>query len=164
MYTVRQISAALLFVAAAHATWAQTIDGRVVAIHDGDTVTLVDAGRVQHRIRLAGIDAPETGRGMNQPGQPYGQASKRSLESLIHGRTVRAECQGRDKYGRLLCVLWLGRTDVNVEQVRRGMAWAYRGPLTPPGYMEAEEMARVDRRGLWREADPMPPSQWRRDH
>ena len=62
---------------------AMAIAGRVVGVLDGDTITVLDAGKQQHRIRLAFIDAPEKS-------QPFGNASKRSLSALTIGQEVKS--------------------------------------------------------------------------
>jgi endonuclease YncB( thermonuclease family) len=157
----RLILASALVLAAVTATAGERLDGRIVAVLDGDTVTLLDRAHVQHRIRLSQIDAPEIGHGKSNPGQPFGQRSKQSLSDLVHGREVRADCETRDKYGRQVCAIWIGQTDVNLEQVRRGMAWVYRKYARDPSYYEAEEESRRAGRGLWSYPDAIPPWEWR---
>jgi len=141
---------------------AETLLGRVVAVLDGDTVTILDQSKAQHRVRLAQIDAPEIGHGKNKPGQPFGNASKQSLSELVFGKDVRAECPESDRYGRLVCTIWVGSMDANLEQVKRGMAWVYRKYAKDPAYFRAEEEARAARRGLWADPNPVPPWEWRR--
>lgn len=133
---------------------ASMLNGRIVAVLDGDTVTLLDAGRKQHRIRLAQIDAPEKA-------QPFGQRSKQSLSELVFNREVQAECFDTDRYGRAVCRLRVDGTDANLEQVVRGMAWAYRQYVRETVYLKAEQLARSERRGLWADPNPMPPWEWR---
>jgi endonuclease YncB( thermonuclease family) len=93
----RAIAAALLLAAliCAGAAYGDTLRGRVVAIADGDTITVLDAGKTQHRIRLAGIDAPERG-------QAFGQASKRRLSELVFDREVSIEFSKLDRNGRIV--------------------------------------------------------------
>jgi len=88
----------------------------VVHVADGDTITVLDAGKVQHKVRLAGIDAPEKAK-------PFGQRSRESLEDLVAGRTVIVETHKKDRYGRYVGKVILNSRDVNLEQIRRGMAW-----------------------------------------
>ncbi len=148
--------------AAAGLAHAHTVDGQVVAVQDGDTVTILDAARVQHRVRIAGIDAPEKG-------QAFGKAAKQSLARLVHGRRVEARCPKRDRYGREVCSLYLGARDVGLEQVRGGYAWWYREyarEQTPDdrlAYEAAESDARGARRGLWNDQAPQPPASFRRE-
>lgn len=71
------------------------ISGRVVGVSDGDTVTVLDAGKRQHRVRLLGIDAPEKD-------QDFGQASKQHLSDLVFGREVSVEYKKQYRYGRTL--------------------------------------------------------------
>ena len=154
------IAAAALAVAAGLAH-AHEVGGQVVAVQDGDTVTILDAARVQHRVRIAGIDAPEKS-------QAYGEVSKQSLARLVHGRHVEARCPKRDRFGREVCSVFLGTRDVGLEQVRGGYAWWYREyarEQTPDDraiYEAAEGDARAARRGLWNDPAPQPPSAFRR--
>lgn len=157
----RLVVVPLFLLAAVAAMAGERLDGRIVAVHDGDTVTLLDGGRTEHRIRLSQIDAPEIGHGKRNPGQPFSKASKQSLSDLIYGREVRADCETKDKYGRQVCAIWMGQMDVNLEQVRRGMAWVYRKYARDPSYYQAEEESRRTGRGLWSHTDAIPPWEWR---
>src|SRR5690554_5839444 len=74
---------------------ADDLRGRVVSVADGDTITVLDAGRMEHRIRLNGIDAPESR-------QPFSQVSRRQLSELVAGRDVLVVWDKRDRYGRLI--------------------------------------------------------------
>ncbi len=140
---------------------AETITGRVVGVTDGDTITVLDADKVQHKIRLSGIDAPEKK-------QAFGNRSKESLSDLAFDKTVTVETDKRDKYGRQVGKVLVNGQDVNLVQVERGMAWFYRqyqreqSPNDQRLYEATEDAARADKRGLWRDADPVPPWVWRR--
>jgi endonuclease YncB( thermonuclease family) len=148
---------ALVAAAAAAAEW----HGKVVGIADGDTLTLLDDDRRQHRIRLDGIDAPERT-------QPFGQRARQSLAALAHGREARAACPKTDRYGRAVCRVTVGGVDVGLEQVRRGLAWHYvryaheQPPATRAEYARAEQQARGERAGLWSMRSPTPPWEFRR--
>ena len=96
-----------------------TLSGRVVRIADGDTITVLDASNTQHRIRLQGIDAPESK-------QDFGTQSKKKLSGLIFGKDVEVVYEKTDQYGRLLGKVLLDGKDINLEQVRSGMAWHYK--------------------------------------
>ena len=141
--------------------WADTLEGKVVAIADGDTVTVLDAGQNQHKIRLAGIDAPEKG-------QPWGQKSKESLSELVFNRAATVEWHKKDKYGRLVGKVLVDGKDANLAQVKRGLAWHYKeyqreqSPDDQERYAAAETDAQGAKRGLWSEADPTPPWVWRK--
>ena len=127
--------------------------GRVVAVKDGDTLGILREGR-EVPVRLVEIDAPEKS-------QAFGNRSKQSLSDLTSGRTVLVKEHGFDKYRRTLSRVVAGDIDVNAEQVRRGMAWAYRTYLTDSSLLTVEAEARAARRGLWADAEPMPPWQFR---
>lgn len=141
-------------------TKAEMLSGRIVAVTDGDTVILLSHDNRQHRIRLLGVDAPEKV-------QPYGNKSKAALASLIFGKPVEADCTKRDRYGRELCKIVLDGQDINLAQVRAGMAWWYRkyaneqSSVDQTEYGRAEHTARESRLGLWSDNDPTPPWEWR---
>lgn len=128
--------------------------GKVVAVADGDTLTVL-RDREQIKVRLVEIDAPEKA-------QAFGNRSKQSLSDLCFGKSATLANQGKDRYGRTLARVTCDGIDANAEQVRRGMAWVYRkyAPKDSPHYA-AESEARAARRGLWADADPMPPWEWR---
>lgn len=115
---MRQVTVWLfVFVAlGAYPAHAGTLVGRVVKVADGDTLALLDAGRRQHKIRLAQIDAPEKD-------QAFGQRSRESLPALCAGQAAEVLEEGHDRYGRVVGRVICARVDANSEQVRRGMAW-----------------------------------------
>src|SRR5215510_13974249 len=109
------LSAALLDVFAQP----QTITGKVVGVSDGDTIRVLDAGNQQHKVRLDGIDAPESN-------QDFGGLSKQSLSDLVFGKTVTVTSGKKDRYGRTVGKVSLDGRDITLEQINRGMAWFYR--------------------------------------
>lgn len=131
----------------------------VVAIHDGDTVSVVrsgDSAREEVRIRLASIDAPEKG-------QAFGGHAKRALSQLAYRQYVRLWEFGQDKYGRTLARLYRSDDglDINLELVRRGFAWHYLRYSNESALSAAEQTARSRRLGLWNDESPVPPWQYR---
>jgi endonuclease YncB( thermonuclease family) len=139
----------------------QTLEGKVVGVADGDTMTILGAGNRQTRVRLQGIDAPESR-------QAFGQDSKRNLSDLVFNKQVVVEYEKTDQYGRTLGKVLIGGRDVNLEQVKAGLAWHYKhyqGDQSPADrrlYADAETEARSARRGLWADAAPIPPWDFRR--
>jgi endonuclease YncB( thermonuclease family) len=144
----------LLLLAGSPPLIADTLTGRVVGIADGDTISLLDKTQGLTKIRLHQIDAPEKK-------QDFGQRSKQSLSDLIYGKEVRIEVADIDKYGRTVGKIWLGPMDINLEQVKRGMAWVYEKYATEPTYFAAERAARMSRIGLWNQPNPQPPWEYR---
>ncbi len=142
------------------AVHAETIEGRVVGVHDGDTVTVLDVHNQQHKIRLAGIDAPESK-------QAFGQASKKQMSDLVFGKDVTLDCGKTDKYRREICVVTVDGHDANLAQVKAGMAWWYRKyqkeqtAAQRSSYDAAEATAKANKVGLWSEAEAVPPWEWR---
>jgi len=133
---------------------AADLEGRVIGVPDGDTLT-IRAGGENLRVGLDGVDAPEIG-------QAYGKSARRSLAQLCRGKDASVVERGKDEDGRILGSVRCGELDVNAEQVRRGMAWVHLRylPLGSPLY-EFEANARLRRVGLWRAAKPVPPWEWR---
>lgn len=78
--------------------------GRVVYVQDGDTLTLLDPDKRQHRIRIAGIGTPEKA-------QPFGNRSRQNLASMVHGQEAIADCLKTDRYGRKVCKVWVQPSD-----------------------------------------------------
>jgi endonuclease YncB( thermonuclease family) len=145
--------------------------GKVVGVIDGDTITVVDAAKIRHTIRLAAIDAPERG-------QPGGFRSKESLSRLVYERKVRVEGNKTDPYGRIVAKVWVGPTDcpscattldAGLTQIAMGRAWWFRryayeqSPEDRGRYEVAEREAKAGKAGLWRDRDPVPPWKWRRE-
>jgi len=122
--------------------FAQEMTGRVVGVHDGDTLTVLTADKRQARIRLADIDAPELG-------QPFGQAAKRALSDLCFNRPAHVQTRTVDQYGRTVGVVTCAGHDASREMVQRGMAWAYRAYLKRPELVLLEEAAKGTHTGLW---------------
>jgi endonuclease YncB( thermonuclease family) len=152
---------ATLGLSCAHAQGAE-LAGLVVGVSDGDgdgdTITVLGASKVQHKVRLAGMDAPEKR-------QPFGDAAKRGLSALVFQKSVRVSWNKTDKYHRLVGVVRPEATgaDANLEQLRAGLAWHYKAyeaeqaPAERARYAAAEAQARAARLGLWRDPSPLPP-------
>lgn len=139
--------------------------GRVVNVADGDTFTLL-VGRTRERIRMASIDAPETGHGREQPGQDHGQASRKALAGWVAGKTLTLRCYEHDHYGRNICDVPLADgSTVNRKMVEAGWAWANRQGhdkyLRDAALPELESRARERRLGLWERRDAVAPWIWR---
>ena len=139
---------------------ADTITGKVVGVSDGDTITVLDVAKVQHKIRLVGIDAPEKA-------QAFGQRSKENLSNLVFAKQVIVESDKVDKYGRSVGKVMVEGKDANLEQIRSGFAWHYKeyqkeqSAADRMAYADAETSARAKKAGLWIEPNPMPPWEWR---
>ena len=129
------------------------ISGQVVKISDGDTITILTQERQQVKVRLYGIDAPEKK-------QPYGQKSKQFLSNLIAGRSVEIQEKGKDRYKRVLGIVYLDGQDINEQMVLNGYAWAYR--KFSKKYTAQESKAKSQKLGLWQSSDPIPPWEWRK--
>lgn len=165
----RPVLLCLLLAAATARAATSSYEARVLKIEDGDTITVVSEAGRRIKVRLLGIDAPETG-------QPFGVASRRVLSEKLAGGRVRIEQSGVDSYGRALgralvppagCRGCAATVDVNLAQIESGMAWWYRQyardqRVTDRGrYQSAEAGARLAKRGLWADSAPVAPWDWR---
>jgi len=139
---------------------AATLTGKVIGVLDGDTIEVLDSSRHPHRIRLAGIDAPEKA-------QPFGQGSKQNLSDLVFGKQVEVDEGKADKYGRTVGKVSINGADANLAQVKAGFAWHYKQYASEQNaidralYSTAEERARSSGTGLWRDPKPQAPWDWR---
>lgn len=135
---------------------AATIEGRVVGVADGDTITVIDADKIQHKIRLAGIDAPEKK-------QTFGNHSKESLSDLVFDKRVTVETEKQDRYGRKIGKVLVNGVDANLEQLKRGLAWHYKAYQREQAlddrqaYASAEKESAAAHIGLWQDTEPVPP-------
>ena len=144
----------VLFLLAAAAFCAE-IAGVVIAVSDGDTVTLLDdQDKVPFRIRLDKIDAPEKK-------QPFGQQAKLFLVRQILNRHVRVRFRKIDHYGRIVGTVFADGREINLVMVTEGMAWHYAFFDRTPAYSGAEQSARAAKKGLWALPSPVPPREYR---
>ena len=162
----------VLFSACSHAKEPiRIIEGVVTKVSDGDTIHVQDRLGTKVKVRLYGIDAPETekrnrktGR-VSKQGQPFGEEASESLTAKVYRRPVKIEVIDMDRYKRAVSIVWQGNRNVNAALVREGLAWAYREYLDRPyasEYLQAEEGARKGKRGLWQQPNPQPPWEFRR--
>jgi len=148
-------------------SYALSTNCTVTRVLDGDTFhcipdTTINGAKIHKdgtiSVRLRGVDAPEKR-------QPSGMDAKESLKELIGKKTVKLDIKDIDRYGRVAAYVFVNRMNVNLEQVKRGLAWAYTEYLDRPyasEFYDAENQARKQRLGLWKELNPTPPWEWRK--
>jgi endonuclease YncB( thermonuclease family) len=152
---------ASLLLAISMQAYADLITGRVVGVADGDTITILDNTNTQHKIRLAGIDTPEKN-------QAFGNVSKKTLSDLIFGKQVTVDWQNHDRYARTVGKVIVNGMDVNLEQIKHGLAWfynKYQNELPTQDRLEysvAQDYAKQGRLGLWTDSNPIPPWDYRK--
>jgi len=134
--------------------FSESITGRVVNVHDGDTVKVLINNK-QVKIRLFAIDAPEVS-------QDFGTKSREELKSLVYKKDVTVETKGIDQYGRTLGVIYLDDKDINLEMLKRGFVCVYKIHRKAGEYMNAEKEAKKSKLGLWIDSDPTPPWEFRK--
>jgi endonuclease YncB( thermonuclease family) len=134
----------------------ETINGRVVGVSDGDTLTVLDASNTQFKIRLAAIDAPEKA-------QAFGQRGKQKLSDLCFGKTISINVLSMDRYGRGVGDVVCASINANQAMIESGLAWVYRKYDKGHEYLYAiEKEAKNARRGLWTDTNPIAPWDWRK--
>jgi micrococcal nuclease len=136
----------------------RTINGTVTKVSDGDTIHVTTPEQTKLRVRLYGVDAPETPKinqrtgHVNKPGQPYGEESWKALEGKIIGQQIRLDIIDIDQYKRMVGIIWLGNRNINLEMIQEGYAEAYVEYLKEPyrtQFIRAEKEAQSARRGIW---------------
>ena len=144
-----------LFFLLSLAVQADTLEGNVVKIADGDTLTLLTSSNEQVKIRLAGIDTPEKK-------QPFGNKAKQALANLAFQKQALVEVETKDRYGRTVGVVFVDGQNVNCELVKQGMAWVYRKYAKDKVLYDLEAQAKEEKLGLWVDEKPIAPWDWRR--
>ena len=141
-------------------SFAEELTGKVIKVSDGDTITVLDSNNQKYKIRLQGIDAPETQ-------QAFGENSRQSLASLVYDKEVIILWDKRDKYARILGKVIVDGRDANYEQLKKGLAWYYKqyendlSDEDKERYSEAEAWARNYTEGLWTDSKSIPPWEFR---
>jgi micrococcal nuclease len=140
---------------------------KVIKVYDGNIIK-AKGSDIEIKVRLAGIDTPETPR-KSRPGQPYGYEAKNQLARLILDKEVEIKGYGLDRLNRILGVIYLEGKNINLEMVRAGLAEVYRGGrprgLDLDPYWLAEKEAREALRGVWSLGDEyISPKKWRKMH
>ena len=141
-------------------SFAEELIGKVIKVSDGDTITVLDSNNQKHKIRLKGIDAPESK-------QVYGDISTQSLAELVYDKEVLVTWDKKDKYYRILGKVIVDGRDANYEQLKKGLAWYYKqyekdlSDDDKKRYLEAEEWARNYTEGLWADSNSIPPWEFR---
>ncbi|WP_169976081.1 thermonuclease family protein [Campylobacter sp. RM16191] len=119
---------------------ATILEGKVVKISDGDTIIVLDKSKTQHRVRLFGIDAPELK-------QDYGRKAKDHLTALVATKLVKVVYFSKDKYKRILGIVFLNGIDINAQMVKDGFAWAF--VKYSNRYIKEQDYAKENKIGLW---------------
>lgn len=149
---------------------AEELHGTVINVADGDTVTVLDSAYVRHKVRLSGIDAPEKH-------QSFGTRARQHLSALVDGKDVIVVWNKHDRYGRIVGKVLTAKCasdacpntlDAGLAQLRAGLAWHYKQYQRDQEagererYSAAEHAARIKHEGLWQDASPVPPWDYRR--
>lgn len=127
--------------------------GKVIGVADGDTIRVL-VNREEKTVRLAGIDAPEAK-------QSFGNQSKQALSQMIFGREVAIQYSDEDRTGRIVGIVLMDGDDINAKMIADGWAWHYREYGEDPHFEDLERKAKLSRRGIWADSNPLPPWEFR---
>jgi endonuclease YncB( thermonuclease family) len=139
---------------------AEVLIGKVIGITDGDTITVIDSDKTEHKIRLMGIDAPEKK-------QDFGNESKKALSNYIYQKEVTVEYKKQDRYKRKVGKVILDKQDICLQMINDGLAWHYKDYEKEQSkkdrdlYRQAELKAREAKIGLWQNNKVIEPSAFR---
>ena len=177
MKTIARISALLILflpiLILAHHTHAtvRTVIGTVTKVSDGDSIQIKTPEQTKIKVRLYGIDAPETPKvnnrmgQVNKPGQPYGEESWKALSDKLLGKFVKVDIIEFDKYKRSVCMVWLDDRNINLEMIREGFAEVFIEYLKEPykaEFLKVEREARAAKRKIWSLPDYERPREFRK--
>lgn len=139
--------------------WAQSFEGRVVGIADGDTITVLTDEKQQVKVRLYGVDCPESK-------QAYGTRARQFTRDKVAGKRVEVEVRDMDHYGRTVGIVTAPDGAIlNTDLLDSGMAWLYSAYCKAPfcnDWKAKEVAARKAKVGLWADANPTPPWDFRK--
>ncbi len=154
-YTIFYFIIVLFLSGISHAQ--STIQGKVVGVADGDTITVLQNNR-QYKIRLYGIDTPEKK-------QDFGQKAKKFTSDIVFKKQVTVISYGTGKYGRTIGVVYVGQECLNEALIKNGLAWVYKQYCSETfcnGWLQIEQEARANKLGLWIYDNPIPPWDFRK--
>ena len=154
---MKRLFSSLLIWLGLSAAHGELMVGKCAYVQDGDTLKFIPDGETEEvRVRLYGIDAPEKG-------QAFSEESRAMLRKLTQGKNIRVDVQGTDRYGRYLGKVYVGKTYVDLELVKAGLAWHYDGSRDEV-IEQAEAAARMAHKGLWSDASAINPREYRKKH
>ena len=131
--------------------------GMVVGVTDGDTIKVMGTHNKQVKIRLYGIDTPERG-------QAFGKKAKQFTSDMVFGKVVEVKVMDTDRYGRTVALVAVNKQILNEELLKAGYAWVYYQychEMICHAWADYQFAAKLDKRGLWRDPDPIPPWEFR---
>ena len=139
---------------------------KVTRVYDGDTIK-AEADGAEVKVRLVGIDAPETCEEKKELSQPYSEKARKYLADLLLNKIVVIKDYGLEGYDMYLGAIFLNSKNINLEMVRAGLAEVRNDKsqidLDLKPFLEAEEQARADRKGMWVQGDSyVSPNNWRK--
>lgn len=149
---MKKLISIFIFLIFTNSVSAQTLYAKIVKVKDGDTVVAIDKEKKKYTIRLGCIDAPELK-------QNFGVSSKNFLEKICYNQNVIIKIKNKDKYKRNIGTLYKENLniDINLQMVSEGYAWVYNDYCNNIEYLQAEEKAKIHKKGIWSQNNQIPP-------
>lgn len=130
---------------------------KVVKVSDGDTIIVQDDSQKKTKVRLFGIDAPEKD-------QKFGLEAKQFVIAAVLEKQVEVEKKDIDRYSRTVALVYCDKNVcLNEELIKNGFAWVYRNYYDGKDFIDEENLAKINKKGLWSDPNPMPPWDFRKN-
>ncbi|MEQ1762010.1 MAG: thermonuclease family protein [Pyrinomonadaceae bacterium] len=132
------------------------VEGNVVSVETGDTISIQTAGKYHLVVKLQAIDAPDLG-------QSHFEESRNRLSELINGRGVQVAVHSTGPSGRIIGTVYYKGRDVSLGLLEKGLVWHYtrfpyqQTPTNQKVYSDAQKAATAAGIGIWAESNPVPP-------
>ena len=127
----------------------------VYDVTDGDSIKVINSDKIKFRVRLIGIDAPEIN-------QAFGKRSKQFLIDKILNQKITLDVEGEDKYNRKLANIYFNDEWINLLMVESGHAWHYVKYSDNKYLQGAQDEAKSNKKGLWKNKEAIPPWKFRK--
>lgn len=134
--------------------WSQGFYGKAIKVFSGQSFTFLYRNDIHIPVILYGISCPYIG-------QPYAEEAKQYLTKLIFEKEVDLAWVDEDIYGRKIGIITVNNININEEMIRAGFAWHNKEQDYNPEWAKLETEAKIAKRGLWSQPNPIPPWEWR---
>ena len=145
----------LLFLLIPFSIFCQTV-ARVVGISDGDTITVLLAGNIQKKLRLAEVDCPERG-------QPFGKSAKQFTSEQVFGKQISFIETDTDRYGRTIAKVYYDDDKyLSREIIKAGFGWWYYYFSNDKSLGDLQQQSKEKKQGLWQDENSVAPWEYRK--
>ena len=159
--TLRRLQTIFLFISlffhfTNNSAHAEVITGTIDSVIDGDSIMITSKGK-EVEIRLFGVDTPEKT-------QAFGQSAKNFTGAMASGKEIRVEPISKDQSGKIVAMVFVNGINLNEQIISQGFGWVYRQYCKErfcADWLKLESTAKASQKGLWADANPTPPWEYR---